>query len=89
MYNGHDRDNLRCSAIWRNGFENKGRPLWPPRPDTPGYEHTWGFGGPHPGGWTMVFCDSSVHFLSYDMELPLHQYFGNRLDGNAINRGGL
>jgi hypothetical protein len=89
MYNGHDRDNLRSSLVWRVGFENVGQPRWPPRPDTPGLEHTWGFGGPHPGGWVALFCDGSVQFLPYDMDYFIHQNFGNRLDGNVIDRGRL
>jgi prepilin-type processing-associated H-X9-DG protein len=45
------------------------------------------FGGPHPGGWIALFCDGSVRFLPYSMELLIHQYFGNRLDGNVIDNG--
>jgi hypothetical protein len=89
MYNGHDRDNLRSTMVWRVGYENSMPPQWIPKPDTPGLEHTWGFGGAHPGGWVMVFCDGSVQFLPYDMDYRIHQYFGNRLDGNAIDRGRL
>jgi type II secretory pathway pseudopilin PulG len=89
MYNGHDRDNVRSTHCWRPGFENQGRAAWPPRPDTPGLEYTWGFGGPHPSGWVALFCDGSVQFLPYDMEPLIHQNFGNRLDGNVIDRGQL
>jgi prepilin-type N-terminal cleavage/methylation domain-containing protein len=89
MYNGHDRDNLRSTMIWFPGFENKGPPGWPARPDTPGVEFRWSFGGPHPGGWVALFCDASVQFLPYDMDFSIHQNFGNRLDGNVIDRGNL
>jgi prepilin-type N-terminal cleavage/methylation domain-containing protein len=85
MYNGHDRDNLRSTAIWYPGFENKGAPICPAVPDTPGKTYSdWNFGGPHPGGWVALFCDGSVRFLSYDMALSTHQNFGNRKDGNVI-----
>lgn len=88
MYNGYDRDNLRSTAMWYPGFEGKGDPLCPPTADAPKNDNTpyneWVFGGPHPGGWNAVFCDGSVHFLSYDMDPMLHQNFGNRKDGNVI-----
>jgi hypothetical protein len=89
MYNGHDRDNLRSSHCWAPGFENVGPAKWPPRPDTPGVEFTWAFGGPHSGGWVMLFCDNSVRFLNYEMDPLLHQRLGNRLDGNTIDTSGL
>jgi hypothetical protein len=89
MYNGFDRDNLRSTFLWRAGSEGVGVPFAPPRPDTLGAEFTWSFGGPHPSGWIALFCDGSVQFLPYDMELILHQHFGNRLDGNTIDRGKL
>jgi prepilin-type N-terminal cleavage/methylation domain-containing protein len=85
MYNGHDRDNLRSTYVWRRGQENVAKPMWAPRPDTPGAEITWSFGGPHPGGWVALFCDSSVRFLSYDMDMTNHQRFGNRVDGEVID----
>jgi hypothetical protein len=87
MYNAQDRDNLRTTHCWRPGQDMTTiRPAWPPRPDTPGFEYTWGFGGAHPSGWVASFCDGSVQFLPYDMEPIIHQNFGNRLDGNAIDR---
>lgn len=89
MYNGHDRDNLRSTIAWFPGFEGKGPPQWPPQPDTPGIEYTWSFGGPHPGGWVALYCDSSVRFLPYDMDPRIHQRFGNRLDGEPIDLSNL
>jgi prepilin-type N-terminal cleavage/methylation domain-containing protein len=80
MYNGHDRDNLRSTIIG-----TPGTPSWPPVPDTVGKEYTWSFGGPHPGGWIAAFCDGSVHFISYNMEPKMHQWLGNRLDGNVVS----
>jgi prepilin-type N-terminal cleavage/methylation domain-containing protein len=89
MYNGHDRDNLRSTFIWPKGFENKVQPFWPPRPDTPGGEYNWSFGGPHAGGWIALFCDGSVRFLPFEMETLVHQRFGNRLDGEVVDAAGL
>jgi prepilin-type N-terminal cleavage/methylation domain-containing protein len=89
MYNAQDRDNLRSTYCWLPGRENIGPCSWPPIPDTPGIEYTWSFGGPHPGGWMALFCDGSVHFMSYDMAPLNHQRLGSRLDGEVIDLGQL
>jgi hypothetical protein len=89
MYNGHDRDNLRSTFVWYPGFEGKGAPKWIPHPDTPGRDYEWSFGGSHPGGWQVVFCDSSVRFLGFDIDPTLHQNLGNRKDGNVIDQSQL
>jgi prepilin-type N-terminal cleavage/methylation domain-containing protein len=96
MYNGHDKDNLRSTFVWYPGFEGKGDPIWPAAADTPGSKPDkcnekleWSFGGSHPGGWQVVFCDGSVRFMNYDMNPTFHGYFGNRKDGNVINLGEL
>jgi prepilin-type N-terminal cleavage/methylation domain-containing protein len=93
MYNGYDRDNIRSTfiAIAPNGLPTGNS--HPPVPDTPGSNrsdftggsYTWRFGGPHPGGWMAVFCDGSVHFLSYDMNPENHRRLGNRQDGETID----
>jgi hypothetical protein len=86
MYNGHDRDNVRAAFSWYPNYEHKGKPICPAEPDTPGIEYTWNFGGPHPAGWVALFCDSSVRFLTYNMNPDTHQNFGSRADGNVIDR---
>ncbi|BBO34824.1 hypothetical protein PLANPX_4436 [Lacipirellula parvula] len=42
------------------------------------------FGSAHAGGFNMVFCDGSVHNLSYDIDYKTHGYLANRLDGQAV-----
>ena len=83
MYNGFDRDNVRSTYIFiaPNGIVTG----HPPVPDTPGGDFTWQFGGAHSGGWMSVFCDGSVHFLSYDMDPVNHRRLGNRQDGETID----
>lgn len=88
MYNGHDRDNIRSTFVMVHpttgtAFGN------PPLPDTPGLYATWNFGGPHPGGWTAVFCDGAVRYLSYEMDPMMHRWMGNRQDGNPIDQSQL
>ncbi|MCA9233618.1 MAG: hypothetical protein KDA57_23460, partial [Planctomycetales bacterium] len=33
----------------------------------------------------MAFCDGHVESLSYDIDLPVHQYNSSRDDGNVTN----
>lgn len=51
-----------------------------------GYENAHdGFGGPHPSGCNMAFCDGSVRTISYDINLETHRNLANRNDGIAID----
>jgi prepilin-type N-terminal cleavage/methylation domain-containing protein len=91
MYTGWDKDNVRSTAITLlpNGVMVS-TASYPPAPDseTPDQDtarYQWAFGGPHSGGWQAVFCDGSVHFLSYDLAVVIHRDLGNRQDGNAIS----
>jgi hypothetical protein len=88
MYNGWDKDNVRSTAITfiPNTTKYVG---WPPAPDTPGATIDWAFGGPHPGVWLSVFCDGSVHVLSYEMEVAVHRDLGNRQDGRVLDASGI
>jgi prepilin-type N-terminal cleavage/methylation domain-containing protein len=89
MYNGYDRDNMRAAFAWYPGFENKGRPICPAAPDTPGLDLAWNFGGPHASGWVALFCDNSVRFMNFDMSPDVHQNFGSRKDGRVISASDL
>ncbi|MBA3483778.1 MAG: DUF1559 domain-containing protein [Pirellulales bacterium] len=42
------------------------------------------FGSAHAGGFNMVYCDGSVHTLSYDINHLTHAYLANRLDGQSV-----
>jgi prepilin-type N-terminal cleavage/methylation domain-containing protein len=95
MYNGWDKDNIRSTAITLlpNGTMVSSA-SFPPAPDTETpdqntQQYQFAFGGPHSGGWQAVFCDGSVHFLPYDMEVLIHRDLGNRQDGNVIDIGQL
>ncbi|MEZ6058852.1 MAG: DUF1559 domain-containing protein [Planctomycetaceae bacterium] len=41
------------------------------------------FGSSHPGGCHFVLCDGSVKQVSYVVDQKVHQYFGNRRDGQV------
>ena len=43
------------------------------------------FGSAHAGGFNMVFCDGSVHNISYDVDSLTHTYLANRLDGQTVS----
>jgi len=73
MYNGFDRDNVRTTADV-------------PVVDTPNVTYTFQFGAAHPSGWAAVFCDGSVHFMSYDIDLKTHNRLGNRQDGEIVDK---
>jgi len=89
MYNGHDQDNLRSTYVGPNGDR------WIPMPDTPytvekpEADYMYAFGGSHPGVWIAVFCDGSVHSLSFSIDPFIHQRLGNRQDGDPVDLSAL
>lgn len=61
---------------------------YPPLQDTPGvgwgnYDFT--FGSAHTGGLNMAFCDGSVQTISYSVDPYVHEYLGNREDGQVVD----
>jgi prepilin-type N-terminal cleavage/methylation domain-containing protein len=72
---GYDYDNHR----WTVNIE-----MERPRQDQPGFYSPYIFGSAHSTGFSMVFCDGSVHMMSYDIDGLLHSRLGNRKDGQAI-----
>ena len=62
---------------------------YPPNADLPG-DGSWGmYGGAHPDVFHMVFCDGSVHAISYEIDPYLHQYLGDRRDGQMTGSSDL
>ena len=74
MYAGDDPDVLRSSLD-----------LFPPMRDRPGLAGLFNFGSAHPSTWNVVFCDGSVHGLSYSIDVIVHSRLGNRMDGQSVN----
>ncbi len=81
---GYSDDIYRCAAL-------------PPMQDTPGLPppqgssnntdqefHTYRFGGPHPGGVHMAFCDGHTETVSFDVDINVHQWQANRHDEQVI-----
>ena len=58
-----------------------------PRQDQSGSFLYWRFGSAHSGGCNFVFCDGSVHTISYSIDPETHRCLGNRKDGQPIDAG--
>ena len=56
-----------------------------PVQDTPGFDPSINFGSAHPSGFGMAFCDGSVTFLNYTIDLETHRRLGNRRDDLPID----
>ncbi len=71
-----DWDTIR----WTNNDPN-----FLPGPDTPGIGGSLAFGAAHLNGFQMVFCDGSVHMMSYTIDPLTHSLLGDRADGQTID----
>jgi prepilin-type N-terminal cleavage/methylation domain-containing protein len=86
-YNGYDWDNIRWT---KTGVPAKAA-LYIPKQDSTSkvLEQQEGgcserFGSAHAGVFNAVYCDGSVHALSYDIDGVEFQLLGMRSDGGAI-----
>lgn len=71
MYLGDDADTRR----WASG---------PPLSDALATDPDR-FGGPHSGGVYFVFCDGSVHLISFTIDAVVARRLGNRHDGVSVS----
>jgi prepilin-type N-terminal cleavage/methylation domain-containing protein len=65
MYVGFDNDTTRFTNV-------------PPLRDQPGLANHGAFGSAHEAGLNMVYCDGSVHFISYSVNFTVWKAMGNR-----------
>ena len=56
-----------------------------PLQDIPGAEQVYNFGSATPRSCNFVYCDGSVHSVSYFIDGEVHRRLGNRRDGLAID----
>jgi type II secretory pathway pseudopilin PulG len=69
LYQGDDPDIARCTE------------QAPIQDVQEGWEDYKSFGSAHPSTWQAVFCDGSVHNMSFDIDPDVHRQLGNRKDG--------
>jgi len=74
MMQGYDWDIIRL-----------GNSYWPPYRDRPGVLTSWNFGSAHTTTFNMLFCDGSVHALTYGIDIPTYSRLACRDDKQPID----
>jgi prepilin-type processing-associated H-X9-DG protein len=75
------------NETWCTGYndDNYRNAYKVPLQDTAGLSDGMRFGGPHSGGFNVVFCDGSVHMISFSIDLEVHRRLANRQDGLTVD----
>ena len=87
-FNGEDGSDNECSMV---GYDNDGYRCGPSGTvpavlqDTPGLSDQMRFGSAHPNGVKFVFCDGSVHNISFYIDSVTHSRLCNRQDGQPVD----
>jgi hypothetical protein len=83
LYTGYCTDLHRFA-----GIAERDVPWLPPMPDSGTSIHLdvpsfVRFGSAHVNGFHMAYCDGSVHFVRYDVDVEIHFRAGDRKDGGG------
>lgn len=81
IYAGHDWN--ICRWTYHNAADES--QSYYPMQDMPGYPDGRRFGSAHASGFTMAFCDGSIHSISFSIDPAIHSFLGDRHDGQAID----
>ncbi|MBN2578838.1 MAG: DUF1559 domain-containing protein [Pirellulales bacterium] len=89
-YQGFDHDSIRGVNFNYPPFPEPTSPsgiqaILVPRRDRPGYTKFEGFGSAHSDVCNFVFCDGSVHAISYDINPIVHLRLGARNDKQVVD----
>jgi prepilin-type N-terminal cleavage/methylation domain-containing protein len=92
--NGNDNETMFSGAnadsiCWSGGVNSwNGLNGYPPSPDRPGDASFGPWGSAHVDIFNMVFCDGSVHGVSYEIDPTLHDRLSDRRDGQLTDKTG-
>jgi prepilin-type processing-associated H-X9-DG protein len=89
MYTGYEWDNHRVA--W-NPASTRPKDAFQPtqdHSDNDGNGPERRFGSAHSSTFNMVFCDGSVHSISYDIDPVAHRSLAHRFEGDVVEVEGL
>jgi len=85
-FNGADGSDNECALVgWDNDICRDASNSQTPFQDTPGVTNTFAFGSAHADACNFVFCDGSVHNISYSIDPETHRRLANRCDGLPVD----
>jgi prepilin-type N-terminal cleavage/methylation domain-containing protein len=85
MYIGHDWDVCRCTEYFPPNPPLEMKPDYLIPDDISSEDLRFTFGSAHPNICHFVFCDGSVHAITYGVDPMVQAYLCNRHDGKAID----